>query len=180
MRIILVGYRGCGKTTVGRFVAKELGWPFADVDREMESRYQTPMLEIYTSLGETGFRRVETEIVRTLCHRDPCVIAFGAGTIIQQANQIHARKNSLVVYLETTAPVLWQRIESDPLSARLRPRLTSGGYEEVIEMMAKRAPVYQACADLSLDATRLPQDLACEIVGHFTVFHESKNANIHY
>ena len=76
MKVILVGYRASGKTTVGRLVAEALGWPYLDVDRDIEMRGGGTIKEIYEQKGDTFYRDIESAVVADLCVRDACVIAF--------------------------------------------------------------------------------------------------------
>jgi shikimate kinase len=72
-------------------------------------------------------------------------------------------EDSLVVYLRASPQELWRRISEDPASASTRPRLTKGGLDEVVEVLAIRAPAYEQCADLVLDATLEPELMADEV-----------------
>ena len=160
MKIILIGYRASGKTTVGRLLSQRLDWPYLDVDRGIEAHCGGRTIrEIHEEDGDTFYRDVESAVTADLCRRDACVISFGAGTIMRPANQDHARRDSLVVYLETTAKELWRRMQADPDTLNTRPNLAGGGMAEVVEVLAQRAPVYRRCADLTLDATLPPQRL---------------------
>ena len=107
---------------------------------------------------------VESSVVAELCARDDAVVTFGGGTLMRPVNQEHARRDGLLVYLEADAEELWRRIEADPASAATRPNLAGGGLQEVVTMLARRAPVYRANADLTLDATLPPAELADRIV----------------
>jgi shikimate kinase len=82
-------------------------------------------------------------------------------------NQVCARRNSLLFYLELPADVLWERIRSDPGSALTRPNLSSGGLEEVSQMLAQRAPVYRACAHKVLDGTQSAEQLTEAVLSRF-------------
>ena len=164
MHVVLIGYRAAGKTTAGRLAAELLGWAYLDVDRGIEQRCRLTITEILDRHGEPYYRDVESEVVAEMCAHDDSVVSFGGGTIMRAINQQHARRDGLVVYLETDADELWRRIEADPASAATRPNLAGGGLQEVVTMLAQRAPVYRANADLTLDATLPPRELADRIV----------------
>ena len=102
-----------------------------------------------------------------MCRQDQCVIAFGAGSLMKPQNQAAACRDSLVVYLEASVEELWHRIQADPKSEATRPNLSRGGREEVAEMLARREPVYRKCADLILDATQPPKQLAGDVIATF-------------
>ncbi len=114
--------------------------------------------------GDTFYFDIESAVVADLCGRDACVIAFGAGTLMRPQNQAHARRDSLVVYVGAEPPELLRRIQSDPDSETTRPNLTGGGFGEVVEVLAKRARVYERFADVTMDATLPPLELAERIV----------------
>ena len=164
MRVVLIGYRACGKTTVGRLVADQLGWPLLDVDRGIEQRSGKTLKALFEEDGESQYREVERQVVAQMCARDPAVISFGAGTIMQPANERISANHSLVVYLKLPVEELWRRMQADPHSATTRPNLSTGGIEEVVEMLSRRSPVYERCADLELDGTLDPQQLADQIL----------------
>ena len=162
MNIVIIGYRAAGKSTVATLVAQRLGWPYLDIDRGIEERCQMTLADFWQQDPEY-FRTVETEVVIEMCRQDQKVLSFGAGSLIKQANQEAACHNSLVVYLQTSVEELRRRIQADPGSTANRPNLSRGGIEEVAEMLAAREPVYLRCADLILDATLPPDQLATAI-----------------
>ena len=163
-KVVLIGYRAAGKTTVGRLLAGRLGWSYVDVDRGIEEHCRLTIREIIERHGEPYYRDVESAVVAELCAGCERVVAFGAGTPMRAHNREHARRASLVVYLEADAAELWRRIDADPGSAATRPNLAGGGLPEVITMLARRAPVYRDMAELTLDATRQPAQSAAAIV----------------
>ena len=161
MKIVLIGYRGCGKSMLGRMLSERLGWPLLDIDRGIEEKRPGWMLtDLWLSIGDEAYRVIEAEVVREMCSRDECVISFGAGSLGRPENRVYACRDALVVYLEMTDEALWERIQSDPRSAATRPNLAGGGLEEVAEMLGRRDPVYRECADLRVDATLAPERLA--------------------
>jgi len=164
MKVILLGYRASGKSTVGKLVSDHLRWPFRDIDRGIELKSGMTLAELYQRAGENRYRQVEAEVVAEMCANDSCAIAFGAGTIMQPHNERLAEVDSLVVYLKLSAEQLWQRIAADPKSSATRPNLSSGGIEEVVEMLARRAPTYERCANVTLDGQLTPGTLADKIV----------------
>lgn len=167
MNIVLVGYRACGKSTVGSLIARQLGWKLVDVDREIERRAGATIADAYRTLGDTKYRDLESQVVADVCAGDRQVIAMGGGSIMRPQNQAHAMRNSLVVYLRLPAEELWRRAQLDPQSQSTRPNLAGGGFEEIVQMLALREPVYQRCASLHLDASLAPQTLADRIVTQF-------------
>ena len=168
MKIVLCGYRASGKSTLGKLLAKRLNWTYQDIDRGIELRSTTTLTEFYQR-DPIRFREVETEVVIEMCQRDKTVISFGAGSLMKERNQQAACDNALVTYLRASVEELWRRSEADPKSADTRPQLAGGGIEEVREMLGEREPIYLKCADLVLDATLSPDQLADAVIREYQV-----------
>ena len=128
MRIVLVGYRAAGKSTLGQLLSKTLNMPFLDIDRSIEQRIgKQTLIEFYREVGEEGFRPMETDLVVEMCSANSATIAFGAGSLTLERNQQAATENSLVVYLQVPVADLWKRIQFDPSGNHTRPNLARGG-----------------------------------------------------
>src|SRR5579871_148086 len=95
--IYLVGFMGCGKSTVGRALAEELGWKFTDLDEEIERGAQTTISEIFATRGEPAFRELESaalrEHVRVVRMGRPQVISLGGGAFLSEENLVLANNN---------------------------------------------------------------------------------------
>jgi shikimate kinase len=168
LKIVLVGYRAAGKSTLGKILSTQLDMPYMDIDRGIEERIGEQTLnDFYRQVGEQGFRPLETEVVEEMCSRERIVLAFGAGSLMRQANQQAAQRESLVVYLQVSAAELWRRIQTDPISGDTRPNLSRGGLAEVEEMLAQREPIYLDCANLVLDGTLPTEQLAKRVVAAY-------------
>ena len=163
MNIVLIGYRAAGKSTLGRLLAQRLGWTCLDIDRGIEEQSGKPVKALLEE-GDQVYRDVESAVVASMCQRDQCVIAFGAGSLMRPENRIWACRNSMVFYLELPASQLWDRIRADPASPDTRPNLAGGGLLEVEEMLEQRAPAYRECADHILDSSLTPERLAAEVL----------------
>jgi shikimate kinase len=118
MRIYLVGFMGAGKTTVGRCLARRLGWSFVDLDREIERRSGVTVAEIFEREGEPGFRARESEALRRISRRVRTVVATGGGTLTSLDNVELIRSSGRSVFLDAPLEVLFERVER---SARARP-----------------------------------------------------------
>lgn len=145
-RITLVGYRACGKTTIGRLLAARLAWPFVDADHVLEERLGTTIPEVFRTRGEAAFRTEEEATLAAILAADgPCVLATGGGAILREANRdVLRRRGGLVVYLEASAPVVQERLRHHQGN---RPSLTGVGVaDEVPALLAQRDPLYRAVA----------------------------------
>lgn len=169
LKIVLIGYRTSGKSTLGQLLSQALYMPYLDIDRGIEEHADGQTLtDFFLTIGDEAFRKLETEVVVEMCAGDNCIIAFGAGSLKFPTSQQAAQRDSLVVYLQVPIPELWRRFQADPATAATRPNLAGGGIGEIEEMMAQREPVYLACADLVVDGTRPPAELVTEITAVFT------------
>jgi shikimate kinase len=144
--IILVGYRGTGKTTVARLLASRLGWNAIDADELLEERAGQTIAALFQTEGEASFRRREAALVQELCQRRRQVIATGGGVILDPGNRECLKKAGKVIWLTADAPTLHRRLQSDVHTAARRPALTVGGLEEIQQLLAEREPLYRECA----------------------------------
>ena len=169
--IILIGYRCTGKTTVGHYLARRLGWPFADVDDLIEAVAGMSIKDIFATEGEAGFRDREAAALAELCARPACVVATGGGAVMREANRAAIKANGFVVWLTASPETVWERLQTDPTTAARRPNLTStGGEEEVRALLAAREPVYRELADFAVASDSLsPESLADTILTAWTV-----------
>jgi shikimate kinase len=166
MKIALAGFMGCGKSSVGKVVAKELGWKFLDLDEEIERVTGKKIREIFESGGEEKFRRVEREVLESVLNREGnLVISLGGGTPTWGDNLSLLKEKTLLIYLDTPFDVLWERIEGD----EERP-LASLGKEKVRELFERRKGFYEK-ADLIVDTSgKSVEDVAEEVLFVFEEF----------
>jgi shikimate kinase len=160
MNIILFGYRGSGKTTLGRMLAAQLWKTFADVDDEARKRFGgRAIARIWQEEGEPAWRAAEVEVTAQLLARPEMVIALGGGTLMQPAAREAVRnaREAVRIYLKCAPAELHRRIAADPNTAATRPNLTAlgGGLEEIEAVLREREPVYLEVADKVFDVTEL-------------------------
>lgn len=157
--IFLVGPRACGKTTVGRALARRLGLPFADTDHYLHSRTGSTVAQIVAAEGWPGFRRRESEALRQLAaqHQSAgAVIATGGGMVLDAQNRAFMREQGRVLYLSASAEALAARLAGNPLASQ-RPSLTGTAIiDEVAQILQERLPLYEQTAHHSLDAALSP------------------------
>lgn len=114
--IYMVGFMGCGKTTVGRALARHLGWRYADLDEDIESKAQKSISEIFDELGETEFRRIESEMLQRRVHDIargvPWVISVGGGCFTQENNFDLIQNHGVSVWLDAPLEMIKSRIAS--------------------------------------------------------------------
>lgn len=177
MRIVLTGYRGTGKTTVGKLLAQRLSWPFIDTDPLIEQRAGLAIAEIFSRFGEPHFRDLESQIIADLDETANAVISAGGGAILREQNVRHLRAGSLVVWLTAAPESLHQRICQDATTAQRRPHLTAlASLDEIRHLLAVREPLYRAAADIQIDTeTRSTQEIAAAILAELRRRQPPKN-----
>jgi len=159
MSILLVGYRGSGKTTVGQLLAAQLGKPFVDLDQRIIALAGKSIKDIFAQHGEQHFRDLETRALLEAIRQPDQVIAVGGGALDRKINRdaIKAGRHR-VVYLRCAPPELLRRIVTDPGTAANRPNLTAhgGGLAEIRAVLARREPRYRASSHFQITVTHKP------------------------
>jgi len=150
-RVVLVGPMGAGKSTIGRLLAKELGYRFLDSDRVIEERCGANIPWIFDVEGEGGFRQRETAMLDEMTAETDVVLATGGGAVMRQENHPLLRKNAVVVYLKTSIEQQVERTRKD----RNRPLLQNDDPEGVLrQLFAIRDPLYTQLADIVMYTDR--------------------------
>jgi shikimate kinase len=166
MNLVLIGYRGTGKSTVARLLAQQLGREVVSLDQEIVRHAGRSIPEIVAAHGWPHFRDVEAEVTRRIAAHDDLIIDAGGGVILRQENVDHLRHHGRLFWLKASVPVIVARIQS----GTERPPLTAGKSftEEVEEVLRERAPLYAAAAHHQVDTdNRSPHDVAAEVVRLF-------------
>jgi len=144
--VVLIGFMGSGKSTVGRELARRFGAPFVDVDERIESAAGCPIRDLFFREGEPAFREREKAALREALSVKGCVIATGGGAFADEENRLLLRSYAPVVYLEAAVEVLLERLAGD----LGRPLLRGGDREEVVrELLSRRVSGYRT-ADVTV------------------------------
>lgn len=140
MNVILVGFMGSGKTSVGRRLSQRLGYRFVDTDHFIEGEIGCTIAEIFSIQGEEYFRTLETRLANRLKALQNTVIATGGGMIMQPGNLEQIRQAGMIVFLNASREDIILRLQRDTR----RPKLKDGDLEETVDrLMAERMPVYK-------------------------------------
>jgi shikimate kinase len=154
MKIILIGYRCTGKTSVGKRLAERLRIPFYDTDDLIQGHTGKTIGELVDEEGWDGFRTKEREIIKQLPLATDAVIAAGGGAIMDAENRDILKQSGLCVWLTADVNTILQRMRTDQASGATRPPLSSDGLErETVEILRQRTPIYRRLADFSVDTS---------------------------
>lgn len=162
-RLVLVGFMGAGKSTVGSLVAQSLGWEFVDLDQQVERSAGRAVAEIIRDLGLAVFRRMEAEAGRRALARDRVVVAAGGGWAGEPGRMAEARRAALTVWLQVRPATALARVEASgvprPLLEDARNPLAAAE-----ALLAERASRY-ALGDIRIDTEgRSPEEVALEVL----------------
>jgi shikimate kinase len=161
MSIVLIGYRGSGKTTIGRLLSQKLACPFADSDQQIVTTANKTIKEIFEQDGEEKFRDLETAVILKLANLKDYVLSLGGGALLREENRraILAGKHT-IIYLRADPVELHRRIHSDTATAAHRPSLTKlgGGIDEIRSVLAAREPIYRQVMTVEVDVTDASPD----------------------
>ena len=167
--IFLVGYMGCGKTTLGVELARELGMPFIDLDDYIEERCEATIKEIYSLVGEARFRDIERQALTEVAHTpEAAIVACGGGTPCHSGNMELMNSRGLTIWLTTSAQRIAARL-CLPEHKSKRPLIANLDDAEVLDYvtasLAEREPYY-ALAQLRFDSTDIETADETRITAH--------------
>jgi len=163
MNIVLIGYRGTGKSHVGRLLAERLSFPYVSIDKAIVSRAGMSISEIVDQFGWQGFRDRESLEVKEIAVWDNIVIDTGGGVVERPENIESLRENGCLIWLKASVATIVGRIEG----GKDRPALTDGKSftEEVTEVLERRTPLYRKAALHEIDTDGIaPDEIAEQIV----------------
>jgi shikimate kinase len=156
-RIVLVGFMGAGKSTVGRELARQLGWRFLDMDRRIEQDAGLSVAEIFRRHGEPAFRAAEARLAASLADLDRHVVAAGGGAFAAPETRASLQAGAFTVYMRCDFPTLVARVRPDG------SRPLAGSRETMAGLFAEREASYRL-ADWTVDASvARPEQLARRI-----------------
>ncbi len=172
MKIVLIGYRASGKSTVGRILAANLDIPFWDTDAMIEKNMGMPIKEIVALYGWDYFRAKESDTIKFLIQKKDCVVATGGGVVLFRENIDLLKQNvdllkqaGVVIWLNAPLHDIIERLKKDAQQEGTRPQFTAGNIvQETIDIMRQRLPLYESAADYTVDTLdKNPEQIAGEI-----------------
>lgn len=166
MKIFLIGFMGCGKTTLGKKLAVKHGFELLDLDHEIERLTGDTVAGYFSVHGEDAFRKLESETLKNYSYAENCIIATGGGTPCFFDNMDWMNANGTTVYIELSAVSLAKRLEKGIAKRPLLRGLTAEGVVDFIEdKLTVRGPFYQQ-AKITLSGISLrPDDILQAVTG---------------
>jgi len=151
LSLALVGMPGCGKSTVGRQLARQLGLDFVDSDTEIEQRIGMPIRDFFAAHGEPAFRDIEADVIERLSGQAGIVLATGGGAVLRPSNRdaLHSRMH--VFYLRATAEDLHRRLRNDTHRPLLQ---VADPLRRLRELYRERDPLYRRTAHFVVESVR--------------------------
>ena len=163
LNLVLIGYRGTGKTAVSQHLSEELGFQRLGMDETLVERFGMGIPEFVEKNGWDAFREAESELVREISSRDRQIIDSGGGVVVRSGNIETLRENGRVVWLTATVETIARRIGGDSQ----RPSLTGekSFVDEIEEVLQERIPLYRQASDFEVKTDDLPaEDIARRVL----------------
>ena len=176
MNIVLIGYRGTGKSAVGELLALRLKMPCIGMDAEIVKRAGMSIPEIVEKYGWQKFRDMESEEARELAGLDNIIVDTGGGVVERPENIEALKTNSIIIWLKASVDTIVSRIQGDTE----RPALTAGKTftEEIAEVLERRVPKYKSAAQYEIDTDEsTPEQVADRII---EIWKEEGNPAAHH
>jgi shikimate kinase len=159
--IVLVGFMGTGKTTVGRLISEQTGMPLIDMDALIEERAGKSITDIFAQDGEPHFRTLERKMVQDLALKEGQIISTGGGIVLNPDNITDFEKTGLVVCLLASAETVLDRVRHDDT----RPLLAGDKETKIIQLLETRKPLYEALVHkIDTSGRPSPNPTATEII----------------
>lgn len=157
--VYLCGFMGCGKSTIGKILARRNGCVFVDMDDYIVEREGMTIPQIFAEKGEKYFRDTETAVIGELAQKS-CVIACGGGAMLKKENADIAAENGIVVYIDIPFEVCYERISGDTN----RPLVMNNTKEQLEEVYNGRVPIYKANSTITVDGVGSADEIAARII----------------
>ncbi|MGX7197788.1 shikimate kinase [Enterococcus olivae] len=161
-QVVLIGFMGAGKTTIGKLLAQETGLQQYDFDEVLVNRIGMPIADFFDLHGEEAFREIETDVLKNSSAVEG-IISTGGGIVLKGRNREFLKEMPLVVYLKANLEELIHRVVLD--KRNVRPLATSKSPDEIREVYLPRVPMYEESASCVIETTnRKPEEIVQEIL----------------
>ena len=161
--IVLVGFMGTGKTTVGLHLEKKTGFPLVDMDHLIEQEVGISISQIFATQGEAHFRSLERAMTKKLATQTNHIISTGGGVVLNPNNLTDFASNGLVVCLSASPETILNRVRND----QTRPLLAGDKEQQIRDLLQRRQPLYDAIPFQVATDSRTPEQIAESILQHY-------------
>lgn len=164
MNIALIGFRGTGKTTIAKILAKNLDRKIISTDEEIEKKTKMKISAFVKKHGWDKFRDIESEITEHICDFDDCIFDTGGGIIMRNENITNLKKTSLIILLTADLKTITARLRG----SKDRPAIKKSKFlDEIGEVMQEREEKYTKAADYAIDTSRLSPEETSKLIEHY-------------
>lgn len=157
--IFLIGFMGCGKSTIARILSEKLGVTQVEMDEQIVQEQGMPITEIFEKYGEERFRDIETDLVRRLQAKNGVVVSCGGGAVLREENRRMMKESGAIVWLTAQPETILERVKHSVDRPVLNGHMN---VEYITELMAKRHDCYEAAADFCVSTDGKSQEEICE------------------
>ena len=157
--IFLIGFMGCGKSSVSAYLSRMLAMQVAEMDAVLVARAGMPITEIFATYGEEYFRNMESNLIMELGRQAGTIISCGGGVPMREVNVRNMRKNGRVVLLTAAPETIYERVKDDTGRPILNGHMN---VPYIAELMQKRRPIYEAAADITVSTDGRSLQQICE------------------
>ena len=175
MNITLIGYKGTGKTTVGKILSQKLQKKILSTDEEIRKRTKLTISKYVKKHGWDKFREIECIVLDDMCSLDDCIIDAGGGIVLRNENVVNIKKSGLVILLTADVKTIASRLKNDKTEEIPMSRVASvKNYVEKILM--EREEKYRMAADYAIDTSSMGPEEVCDLIMHY-ISQEQVNMN---
>ena len=162
--IVLTGFMGTGKTTVGQLLAEELHRQFFDTDQIIEEKLGASIKEIFKKIGEPKFREFETETIALISNLEDSVISCGGGVVVNPVNVTNLRRNGIIVNLYASPEHIFKRLYEYDTRPLIKQMLNP--FDGIKKLLAQRQKAYQQC-DFAINTDNIsPENVVKQILSN--------------
>lgn len=145
--VFLIGFMGCGKSTMARILSRDTGMELVEMDESIEKNAKMTIGKIFETYGETYFRDLESKFIQDLSNKGNSIVSCGGGAVLREENVKEMKKNGVIIYLCATPQTIYERVRH----STHRPLLNGNmNVEYIAELMEKRRLLYENAADITI------------------------------
>lgn len=156
--IFLIGFMGCGKSTIAKALSKKLGVTQVEMDEMIVQEQGMPITDIFEKYGETYFRDIETDLVRRLQEKDGVVVSCGGGAVLREENRTMMKNSGVIVWLTAKPETILERVKHSTNRPVLNGHMN---VEYIEELMEKRHVCYEEAADFAVETDGKDRETIC-------------------